>query len=71
MLTGADFVSKISHAQRIKQLGSRLGSMVLPEFPKAERKREKAPKSYDFGAFIYFSDKISAGEGLEPPTSGL
>lgn len=24
----------------------------------------KAPKSYDFGAFIYFSDKISAGQGV-------
>ena len=41
-------MSKNFHAQRIKRLGSRLGSMVLPEFPKMERKREKAPKSYDF-----------------------
>ena len=53
MLTGADFVSKISRAQRIKQLGSRFGSMAFPEFPKAERKREKAPKSYDFGSFSW------------------
>ncbi len=53
MLTGADFVSKSSHAQRIKQLGSRLGSMAFPEFPKAERKREKAPKSCDFGSFSW------------------
>ena len=53
MLTGAGFVSKISRAQRIKRLGSRLGSMVLPEIPKMERKREKAPKSCDFGSFSW------------------
>ena len=53
MLTDAVFVSKISRAQRIKRLGSRLGSMVLLEFPKMERKREKAPKSCDFGSFSW------------------
>ena len=46
-------MSKISRAQRIKQLGSRLGSMVLLEFPKKWRENEKKPQNLTIsGAFL-------------------
>ena len=52
MLTGADFVSKISHAPRIKQLGSRLGSRLFLNFQKW-RENEKKPRNLTIlGAFL-------------------
>jgi len=75
MLTGADFVSKISRARRINRLGSRLGSMVLLEFPKMERKREKPPKSCDFGSFSWrrrrdLRTELRRERGVSPSKTG-
>ena len=68
-------MSKISHAPRIKRLGSRLGSMAFSEFQKAERKREKAPKSYDFGSFSWrrrrdLRTELRRESGVSPSKAG-
>ena len=68
-------MSKISHAPRIKRLGSRLGSMAFSEFQKAERKREKAPKSYDFGSFSWrrrrdLRTELRRERGVSPSKAG-
>lgn len=64
-------MSKISHAPRIKRLGSRLGSMVLLEFPKKWRENEKKPQNLAIsGAFlggegeIYEQNSGGRGESL-------
>ena len=63
-------MSKISRAQRIKQLGSRLGSITFPEFQKSGEKTRKSPEILRFRE-LFLAEKERFTNRTQAEESGL